>query len=120
MLNESNVVTLFVKSQFASSERRFSRSDTIHEIKKRLEPITGRVLSIKLDSIQLDDNRMLGFYSPSDYQTIHVTVARDIDYEDVSQVQKLEMADEEYDKRTDSVRHFKRMHKIGRFFSFFF
>ncbi|KAJ3304184.1 hypothetical protein HDV03_003037 [Kappamyces sp. JEL0829] len=67
---------------------------------------------------------MLGYYSPVDYmvcagpthpQTLHVTVAKDINYEDVNQVQKLEMADEEYDKRSDSVRAFKKLHKLGRF-----
>lgn len=60
------------------------------------------------------DDKMLGFYSPRDYQTLTVTVAKDINFEDVNQVQKLEMADEEYDKRADSVREFKRKHKLGR------
>ena len=58
---------------------------------------------------------MLGYYSPSDYQTLYITVAKDINYDDVNQVQKLEMADAEYDKRSDSVREFKRKHKLGRY-----
>lgn len=58
---------------------------------------------------------MLGYYSPQDYQTLTVTVAKDINYDDVNQVEKLEMADEEYDKRKDSVREFKRRHKLGRY-----
>ena len=60
------------------------------------------------------DGKMLGYYSPKDYQTLYVSVAKDINFDDVNQVQKMEMVDEEYDKRQDSVREFKRRHKLGR------
>ena len=63
----NDIVTLFVKSQFSSSERRFHKSDLIREIKRRLELITGRVLSIALESAPLEDDKMLGFYSPQDF-----------------------------------------------------
>lgn len=111
-----DIVRLFVKSQFSTSERRCKKSDLISDLKQKLELVTGKVLEIRLEnSGPLEDGKMLGFYSPRDYQTLYVTVAKEINYEDVNQVQKLEMADEEYDKRQDSVREFKRRHRLGRF-----
>ena len=37
------------------------------------------------------------------------------EFDDVSKVEKYEMADEDYEKRTDSVRAFKARNKMGRF-----
>eukprot|EP00158_Paraphelidium_tribonemae_P000860 Partr_v1_DN23558_c1_g1_i1_m14245 putative tubulin folding cofactor B len=37
------------------------------------------------------------------------------EFSDVSRVQKFELAEEEYDKRTDSVRDYLRRNKLGKF-----
>ena len=52
--SSSDIVKLFVKSQFSTSERRCKRSDTILDLKKKLEVITGRVVEMKLENIVLE------------------------------------------------------------------
>lgn len=66
-----------------------------------------------------DDEAMLGRYPVEDYFRIHVvdlnpsaTVGQ---FEDVSKVEKFELTDEEYSKRTDTVMAFKKRNKLGRF-----
>ncbi|KAJ3022345.1 hypothetical protein HKX48_006379 [Thoreauomyces humboldtii] len=127
--NSNPIVTLFVTSEGASSERRFDKSLTIDRFKERLEPITGVPVSTMRISLytsnnQLvgaidDETKMLGYYPVADFMRVEVT---DLNprrvknaFSDVSKVEKFEITDEEYDKRTDSVRAFKQRHKMGRF-----
>ncbi|ORX71642.1 hypothetical protein DL89DRAFT_321907 [Linderina pennispora] len=123
-----SVVTLFVQSQNASSERRFLKSLTVGELKVRLEAIVGISASDQRLALQhndaavcmLDDNsRMLGYYPVADYMTLNVeatnSVATQLNFNDDSQVEKYVMDDDEYDKRRDTVRAFKRRHNLGRF-----
>ncbi|KAJ1955182.1 hypothetical protein EC988_002023 [Linderina pennispora] len=118
-----SVVTLFVQSQNASSERRFLKSQTV-----RLEAIVGISAGDQRLTLQhndsavcmLDDNsKMLGYYSVADYMTLNVeatnSVATQLNFNDDSQVEKYVMDDDEYDKRRDTVRAFKRRHNLGRF-----
>eukprot|EP00126_Sphaerothecum_destruens_P013142 Sdes_comp22486_c0_seq1m20935 len=67
----------------------------------------------------LDQTKPLGFYPVEDFMRVHVTNTDPFQkagiFEDVSKVEKFELAEEEYSKRTDSVRHFKEKNKIGRF-----
>jgi tubulin-folding cofactor B len=122
-MNTNPIVTLFLEGPFSSCEKRFDRSLTIERVKERLEMVSGissfqMKLTIRELGLSLDDNnKMLGFYPVQDYMTLVVggTGPVKVDYNDLGSVEKLEMKDEEYDKRTDSVRHFKRMHKLGRF-----
>ncbi|KAI8908589.1 CAP Gly-rich domain-containing protein [Gorgonomyces haynaldii] len=125
-LGFSSIVSLFVQSKQASSERRFDKGLLIIELKERLSVITGvpagqmlvKLLKDKQHIATLEDDKKLGFYPLEDYMILDVVdlnPTKAHDYSDLSQVQKLEMADEEYDKRTDSVRHFKRIHQMGRF-----
>lgn len=123
-----DIVTLFVTSRNASSERRFSKSLTVASLKERLEPITGVAAATmkiqlfgpkdELLAVLEEDDRMLGFYPVQQYMRLNIIDTSPFkinDYSDVSKVEKLEMADDEYDKRTDSVRAFKKLHKMGRF-----
>ncbi|KAJ2757197.1 hypothetical protein GGI19_000247 [Coemansia pectinata] len=124
----SAVVTLFVESQNSSSERRFQKSLTIEALKVRLEPIVGiRPIDqqlVLLDAasnpvceISGDDTRMLGFYPVKDLMTLSVKTTNSsaqINF-DESQVEKYVMEDDEYDRRGDTVRAFKRRHRMGRF-----
>ncbi|CAO3612417.1 unnamed protein product [Mucor hiemalis] len=125
-----SIVTLFVdtSNEQVSSERRFDKSLTISQLKYKLEPITGIPYSTqKIDLYQgnnlqgpLDnDERMLGSYPVEDYMRIQVTDTNPHrvknQYTDVSLVEKFELTEDEYEKRTDTVRAFKERNKLGRF-----
>lgn len=61
-----------------------------------------------------DDTRPLGYYGVQNGMQIHVidsdpySLSRNGGLEDVSQVKKYEMTDEEYDKRTNTLRAWKK------------
>ncbi|KAI8969211.1 CAP Gly-rich domain-containing protein [Mycotypha africana] len=125
-----SIVTLFVDTQEekVSSERRFDKSLTISQLKYKLEPIAGVPYSTQ--KIQLyrkdellcsldDDDKMLGAYPVEDYMRILVIDTNPHrvknQYTDVSLVEKFELSNEEYEKRSDTVRAFKERNKLGRF-----
>ncbi|KAJ1813048.1 hypothetical protein LPJ56_003603 [Coemansia sp. RSA 2599] len=128
-----SVVTLFVDSQNASSERRFQKSLTINELKTRLEPIVGipstsqRLMLLQQNNTAVceiqpsaDGTRMLGYYPVEDYMVLQVSsdnpgAPQQLNFNDTTQVEKFVMADEEYDKLGNTVRAFKRRHNMGRF-----
>lgn len=126
-----SIVRLHVVSSSTNvgSERRFDKGITIAALKGKLEMITGAssaAMELRLQTADgtdiatlAKDDAMLGAYPVEDYQVLKVidhdgssTVNR---FEDVSQVEKYEMEEDEYNKRTDSVRAFKMRNKIGRF-----
>ncbi|KAI8638272.1 CAP Gly-rich domain-containing protein [Parasitella parasitica] len=125
-----SIVTLFVDTsdEKVSSERRFDKSLTISQLKHKLEPITGIPCSTqKIDLYQgkhlqgtfEDENKMLGAYPVEDYMRLHVTDTNPHrvknQYTDVSLVEKFEITEDQYKKRTDTVRAFKERNKLGRF-----
>jgi tubulin-folding cofactor B len=121
-MDTSDTVTLFVESKNASSERRFSKSMTIAQVKQRLVAITGSQsiqLKLKVNETTIfldDDDKMLGYYPVKDYSSLVVVdLNPSFDYNDTSKVQKMEMADDEYDQLPNSVRQFKKNMKLGRF-----
>jgi hypothetical protein len=114
-------VNLWVRSLDTHSERRFELHTTIHKLKTKLELITGiPVESQKLwlynsehDPTPLrelsDDEKMLGFYSPVDYQFLKVedtnpSVSFTGQLTDVSQVEKFELSEAEYAQRAGTYR----------------
>lgn len=114
-------------SQFGS-EKRFEKNILISALKGKLELITGVTsgwMEVELYNennvliSKLTDDKMLGYYSPLDSWRIHVinknpnTVAGEFD--DLSKVEKYEMAEDEYDKKQDSVRNFMKRNKLGKF-----
>jgi len=126
-----SVVTVFVASQLTkiASERRFDKGLTVFQVKQKLEMITGSMTANMelhlLDDkdaevcILANDDAMLGSYPVEDYFTIKVV---DIDpnqaalnLTDVSQIEKMEMSTEDYNKREGSVLAFKKANKMGRF-----
>lgn len=120
------IVKLFVSSENAKSERRFSKSITILSLKEKLEAITGisaSSMSLVLynslkQSIIMQDSKMLGYYSPADYDTLIVNCTskeKYVNYNDLSNVEKFELSQQEYEARKDSVLEYKKKHKIGRF-----
>ncbi|NXJ87223.1 TBCB protein, partial [Trogon melanurus] len=64
------------------------------------------------------DEALLGSYPVADGCRVHVidrSGARIGEYEDVSQVEKYEMTDSDYEKRPESLRSFLRQQGLGRF-----
>ncbi|KAJ1644301.1 hypothetical protein J3B02_005693 [Coemansia erecta] len=127
-----SVVTLFVESQNASSERRFQKSLTINELQIRLEPIVGipstdQHITLLQNTTPVceitpspDGTRMLGYYPVEDFMVLNVsstnpTAPQTLNFNDSSQVEKFVMPDDEYDKLNNTVRAFKRRHNMGRF-----
>ncbi|MBN3310373.1 tubulin-folding cofactor B [Amia ocellicauda] len=108
--------------------RRFNRGITIAELKSRLEMIVGSpagCMELQLFSTtdnflqKLDDNEaLLGSYPVDDDCKIHVidkSGAQGGEFSDLSKVEKFEISDEAYEKRSDSVRSFLKKKKVGRF-----
>ncbi|XP_014667828.1 PREDICTED: tubulin-folding cofactor B-like [Priapulus caudatus] len=122
-----SVVKLTVTSSVNSfgSERRFEKDLTIQSLKEKLELLTGSTAAnMKLKLYSKDDklivdidssSALLGSYPVEDGMRIHVDdpTIQAGEYEDVSKVHKFELTDEEYAKRSDSVKAFKEKHKLG-------
>ncbi|ORY06732.1 hypothetical protein K493DRAFT_202972 [Basidiobolus meristosporus CBS 931.73] len=124
-----SVVILFVTSESSNSERRFDKALTISQLKIKLEPITGipaesQRLSLYngealIGSLEGNDEIMLGAYPVENYMTLQVNDTNPNriknQYTDLSLVEKYELPQEEYEKRSDSVLAFKQRNKLGRF-----
>ncbi|KAJ3224439.1 hypothetical protein HK099_008459 [Clydaea vesicula] len=124
-----SLLTLFITSESSSSERRFEKSITIGTLKEKLEFITGvpcatcKLILYTKENNQVavldDDTKMLGFYPVYDFMRIEAVDTNPhrihSQYTDLSKVKKFEISQEEYEKKTDSVRAFKERNKIGRF-----
>ncbi|XP_072777022.1 tubulin-folding cofactor B [Taeniopygia guttata] len=107
--------------------KRFSPALTIAELKCKLELVVGSPAScMELELFGAEDEplgtldcdeALLGSYPVTDGCRLHVTDrsgARAGQFEDVTQVAKYEMAESDYDKRTESVRSFLRQRSWGR------
>ncbi|KAK9762345.1 hypothetical protein K7432_012006 [Basidiobolus ranarum] len=124
-----SIVILFVASESSNSERRFDKGLAISQLKIKLEPITGipaesQRLSLYngeafIGSMEGNDEVMLGAFPVENFMTLKVN---DVNpnriknqYTDLSLVEKFELPQEEYEKRSDSVLAFKQRNKLGRF-----
>lgn len=109
-------------------KRRFNRGISIAEMKSNLEMIVGvspSCMDLELFSVsdkflqRMDNNEaLLGSYPVDDDCRIHVidrSGGQMDEFSDVSKVEKFEMPDEAYDKRTDTARSFMKKHRVGRF-----
>ncbi|XP_017885672.1 tubulin-folding cofactor B [Ceratina calcarata] len=105
-------------------ERRFQKSISVDEFKGKLELVTGgnsqtmRVEAYdKNDKLicTLDDNqRLLGSYPIDDGTRIHV-IDSFYTNENLGNVEKFEITEEEYAKRTDTVKAFLAKNKLGKY-----
>ncbi|KAI9205921.1 CAP Gly-rich domain-containing protein [Polychytrium aggregatum] len=123
------VVTLFISSEAATSERRFSKSITIASLKERLEPITGvpaSTMKVSLYSksdefmgVLDDDSKMLGFFPVVDYARLQITDLNPHrvrgEYTDLSAVKKFELTEDEYNKRSDTLRDYLKRNKLRQY-----
>jgi tubulin-folding cofactor B len=121
-------VTINVTSLLTNSHRRISTNWSIPHLKQRLETITGippndqQLLlypnAISSECIELNDTTLLPTLRLSESSRIQVNDTREDSelkqLEDQS-VETYEMNDEEYDKRTNTVREWKRQNQLGKF-----
>ncbi|XP_070686041.1 tubulin-folding cofactor B [Pempheris klunzingeri] len=109
-------------------QRRFNRGISIAELKGKLEMVVGAPatgMDLELFSVadkflqKLDDNEaLLGSYPVDDDCRIHVidrSGSQMGEFTDVSKVEKFELSDTAYDKRTDTARSFMKKHRVGHF-----
>lgn len=102
---------------------RFDLHTTVFDVKKRLAlhngtPPGDQKLYVKDGDMIVgeldDDTRKIGFYSIQNGQTLHVvdtnpySMSANGGLEDTSLVKKYEMSDEEYNKRKNTLRSYKR------------
>ncbi|KAI9467756.1 hypothetical protein LPJ78_001714 [Coemansia sp. RSA 989] len=121
------IVTLFVESRNATSEQRFVSTITADELHARLELIVG--IPPQSQQLELVDaktkasipipSQQQPLLSASNFAVLRVSSSepqcRQLNFNDLSQVEKYEMADDEYDAKQNTVRAFKRRHNMGRF-----
>lgn len=104
-------------------ELRFDRHMTVESVKRKLTTMCGTALeSMQLElrdergmtvAALTDDSKKLGFYSPHCGWCLHITdldpssLARTGWLEDVSQVEKYVMTDEDYARRDNTYRKYK-------------
>lgn len=125
-----SIVNVFVVSPDTRSERRFDLHITVEQLKAKLELVTGipvqnQKIVVENGDGQMtaelaDDSKQLGYYGLSDFQTLKVidtnpSTSFTGQLSDTSQVEKFELSDEAYAKRTDTVLAYKQRHKMGRF-----
>ncbi|CAI9568365.1 unnamed protein product [Staurois parvus] len=129
-ISSAPVVTVRVSSSLNSftAEKRLDRGLTLAELKCKLELVVGSPAScmdLKLYSTDntfiqnLDqDDALLGSYPVDEGCRIHVidkSGAKVGEFEDLSRVEKYEISDDAYDKRSDSVRSFLKRNMMGKF-----
>lgn len=130
VVHSAPTVTVLISSTLNSysSEKRFNRGLTLAEFKCKLELVVGTPAScMDLELYSLDnklimrmdsDDSLLGSYPVDDGCRIHVidkSGSRIGEYEDVSKVEKYEISNDAYEKRSDSVRSFLKRNKMGQF-----
>jgi len=100
----------------------------VSELKGKLELVTGVQCSwmdLELYNTEdalmhkLEDDKMLGYYSPLNNWRVHVINTNpnrtEDEFSDVSKVEKYNMSEEDYLKKEDSVRNFMLKNKMGKF-----
>ena len=126
-----NVVSLNITHSNLSQQHieiKFDKHSTILEVKTRIRvhcgtPPQHQVLYLRSAGQTIanldDDSRKLGYYSPSHGMVIHVvdtdphSLSKDGGLEDVSQVRKYRMTEDDYDKREGTLRDWVRKKKAA-------
>jgi len=109
------------------AEKRFDRSLTVADLKMRLEMVTGAGAGSMAVAVfdgddkhvceLCDDAKLLGACHVEEGYRLHVTDNSKTfgEFEDVSKVEKFEISDDSYDKKTDTVRSFLRRNQLGKY-----
>ncbi|KAG5344295.1 TBCB protein, partial [Acromyrmex heyeri] len=106
-------------------ERRFQKGITVHEFKGKLELLTGgNPVTMTIEVYDKNDKlicrleeeqRLLGSYPIDDGMRIHVIDNFSCTTEDLNHVKKFEISEEEYAKKTDTVKAFLEKNKLGKY-----
>ncbi|XP_011163720.1 tubulin-folding cofactor B [Solenopsis invicta] len=106
-------------------ERRFQKGITIDEFKGKLELLTGgnpttMIVEVYNKNDKLvckleEGQRLLGSYPIDDGMRIHVIDNFSCTTEDLNHVKKFEISEEEYAKKTDTVKAFLERNKLGKY-----
>ncbi|GAA5981749.1 hypothetical protein JCM10908_004588 [Rhodotorula pacifica] len=137
-----SLISVWVSSPDTHSERRLGTDLTVHQLKLKLEPITGIPLAAQTLSLRRtapetghgastslgqpiasldDEKRTLADYGVQEYMTIRVDSsdphAKSLagQFTDDSHVEKFELTEEEYARRSDTVLAYKKRNQLGRF-----
>nr|CAG4647409.1 EOG090X0DT2 [Megafenestra aurita] len=124
-----STVNVMISSSFSSFvvEKRYPKNLTLGELKGKLELVTGaNAGSMTLEVYNREkefvcaltnDNSLLGSFPIDDGMRIHVndTQHRKGEFEDVSRVAKFELTQEDYSKRSDSVKAFLERNRLGKY-----
>uniref|UniRef100_A0A131XIM6 Putative tubulin-specific chaperone b n=1 Tax=Hyalomma excavatum TaxID=257692 RepID=A0A131XIM6_9ACAR len=124
-------VKLIVKTEGSQmySERKFPVTNTIREVKQKLELLTGASAnSMRLELrdsedvkvikvLTNDDNLRLDAYPICDGLVLHVSdpLLNTDEFKDISKVQKVELSEEAYNRRNNTARAFLQKNGLGRF-----
>ncbi|CAG9815288.1 unnamed protein product [Phaedon cochleariae] len=114
------------KNDISFNEKRFPKDLIISDLKVKLEMITGGSCSTmkiqafnKNDQLICDldkDETLLGSYPLEDGMRLHVIDQFQLRSDlDLSNVPKYEITDDEYSKKSDSVRSFLQKNKLGKY-----
>ncbi|KZS20211.1 tubulin-folding cofactor B [Daphnia magna] len=121
-----NVVITSSISSFAV-EKRYPKNISIGELKGKLELVTGasaRSMILEVYDREKEfvcaltnDNTLLGSFPIDDGMRIHVNDSqlKKGEFEDVSKVAKFELSQEDYSKRSDSVKAFLERNRLGKY-----
>ncbi|XP_053563476.1 tubulin-folding cofactor B-like [Bombina bombina] len=130
IVNTAPTVTVTISSSRNSftAEKRLDRGLTLAEMKCKLELVVGSPASCMDLQLYNTDNRfllnldqddaLLGSYPVGNGCRIHVidkSGARIGGFEDLSRVEKYEISQDTYEKRSDSVRSFLKKNRMGKF-----
>lgn len=127
--NETILVLITTDVKSLATQTRFAANSTIGELKAKLETITGASdQTMKLQLLdnnrevigQLEDNKLpLESYLSADENRLNIHVIDNNPkaelFEELDQVKKFELSQEDKDKMTNSVLAFKMRTKFGRF-----
>jgi len=118
-----NVHVTSVNNESYSVERRFKKDITIEDFKNKLELLVGcESKSMKLEVYNKNDDivckpnendRTLGSYPIEDGMRVHVV--GDSEQVNPEGVEKFELSEDEYSKRSDTVKAFLKEHRLGKY-----
>ncbi|WBW73177.1 tubulin specific chaperone cofactor B [Schizosaccharomyces osmophilus] len=127
-----NDIYVNVRSSGIRSDRKINRQWTLSQLKTKLVPIIGIpevYQKVKYEPASAasqthtfsseEENSMLSLHNIEELSTIIIEDTRPPhmrpNYEDLSEVEKYEMSQEEYERRDDSVLAWKKRNHLGRF-----
>ncbi|XP_044756069.1 tubulin-folding cofactor B [Coccinella septempunctata] len=114
------------KNDISFSEKRFPKGITVADLKSKLELMTGGSCStMQLEVFDkddkfvcglTDDNQLLGAYPVDCGMRLHVVDKFLLKNElESGDIEKFELSDEQYSKKSDTVRSFLQRNKLGQY-----